>query len=853
MFKKFTKKKKATENPAAPGRGIVAGANAIYQVTGIGLAIAVLILVGTFVFLALVREPAVRAAQMENIAGNYAEQQAGTVNAYVALLRQRLAGSAGSATAGSVLQGQDREAIAAVERELIAAFPDLVSLRVVPVGEMGTAEFDSGEHGLRNHIEVDMVRRAAEGNPTQPESFRHEDRWLTSLAELVRGETEALNAVIVASVDNATFATLLESVNPGSGHYALEQRFTNRDGSTHTNTIAEAGSGNVSSYESFAVIPDTNWRIAFTPSKTLMATLAVSNRPLYVVLGMCLAAVIGGFVIVAVRIPKIIEHDTFRILAAADRKTDLTLAVPQLVDVARQLRRATLRALRQAAEPDRAIAVESEGEILDFEDNDLGADFDEVLDLDTEIDEEEAATVAIPTGFPAHIFRAYDIRGNAADELTSELMAQIGQALGSIAGERDEQTLLVGCDGRTSSPALKSALVRSLLETGRDVIDIGLVPTPILYFATQHLNAHSGLMITGSHNPRTDNGLKIVLGQQTIHAGGIQQVRDRVLRGGFSQGKGRLINEDVVATYVDQIQQDIAIAVPLKIVIDAGNGATSELAPLLFEELGCEVIPMFCTLDGNFPNHPPDTSDEANLTALVQRVQDEGADFGVAFDGDGDRLAVVTPSGRIVRSDVLLMIFAQDVVSRNPGADVVFDVKCSRNLTDLITQCGGRPVLCRTGHAFMKQKMAETGALLGGEFSGHMFFGERWFGFDDGMYAAARLAEILSTQGDDLDTIIEAFPTSVNTPEIRIPVEESEKQPLIERITRNADFSSGKVNTMDGIRVDFAEGWGLLRASNTTPALTARFEAESEEALDAIMHEFRQQIALVDPSLKLNF
>jgi phosphomannomutase/phosphoglucomutase len=274
---------------------------------------------------------------------------------------------------------------------------------------------------------------------------------------------------------------------------------------------------------------------------------------------------------------------------------------------------------------------------------------------------------------------------------------------------------------------------------------------------------------------------------------------------------------------------------------------------MLFEELGCEVVPLHCEVDGNFPNHPPDTSDENNLADLIEAVQKEGADFGVAFDGDGDRLAIVTSSGRIVRSDVLLMIYAQDVVSRNPGADVVFDVKCSRNLTQLITRYGGRPVLWKTGHAFMKEKMAETGALLGGEFSGHMFFGERWYGFDDGMYAAARLAEILSTHGDSLDTTIDEFPATVNTPEILIPVDEHDKFGIMEKIIRNADFTSGKINTMDGIRVDFAEGWGLVRASNTSAALTARFEADDAEALEAIMTEFRAQISLVEPGLELNF
>ena len=416
-----------------------------------------------------------------------------------------------------------------------------------------------------------------------------------------------------------------------------------------------------------------------------------------------------------------------------------------------------------------------------------------------------------------------------------------------------EQALIIGCDGRTSSPRIKSALVRALMGTGRDIIDIGLVPTPLLYFATRHLSCRSGIMITGSHNPADHNGLKIVLNQQTIAAGGIQQIRTRVSSGNFSTGNGRMVREDIVPAYKDEVLQDIAIAMPLKIVIDASNGATSDLAPRLFEELGCEVERLNCYVDGRFPGHPPDTSNEANLADLARVVVEVQADFGVAFDGDGDRLAVVTRSGHIIRSDVLLMLYAQDVVSRNPGADVVFDVKCTRHLSSLITSHGGRPVLWKTGHAFMKEKMQETGALLGGEFSGHMFFGERWFGFDDGMYAAARLAEILSTHGESLDEAIARFPVTVNTPEIIIPVPDNYKFELVEKIIASAEFTSGKVNTMDGIRVDFNNGWGLVRASNTGPALTARFEADTQAGLEVIQEEFRAQIELVDPDIELNF
>lgn len=860
MLNKLRKKKEAParepkRQAASNPQGISASGNATYKTASTGLLVTLLVVLASFAYLLLVREPGVRTQQADRVAGAYATQQATNINARVSLMRQRLQSTAQSPLALSAIASRAREDIELVEQAVLDYFPDLLSLKIVPVGDMGTAEFEGGDQGLRNHIEVDLVRRTANGEKTLPEAFRFEERWLTTIAELVKHpRIEDRRAVLVATVDNKAFSSELQALNSGTGKYALEQIHIASDGKTSTNIIAQAGSGNATDYQRFATIPDTNWRVAFTPSDELIDLLGSSSAPIYLVLALCIAATLGGFAIVAIRMPSIIEDDVNRMISASDRKSELSLSIPELVTVARQLRRATLRALRQIDGGHGAPLPNMEVETLEsVEDAPSAADLDDVLELDLVMEEEPEQVTVIPSNFPAHIFRAYDIRGDASTELTEELMAGLGLAIGTIAGEMGEQALLVGCDGRNSSPALKSALVRSLMESGRDVIDIGLVPTPALYFATRHLSCRSGLMITGSHNPKTDNGLKIVLNQQTIHAGGIEEIRDKVIEGVFSKGNGRMIKEDVIPAYIDEVTQDIAIAVPLKIVVDAGNGATSDVAPELFEELGCEVIPMYCSVDGNFPNHSPDTSNEDNLRALCEAVQREEADFGVAFDGDGDRLAVVTSSGRIVRSDVLLMVFAQDVVSRNPGADVVFDVKCSRNLTQVITSNGGRPVLCKTGHAFMKEKMTETGALLGGEFSGHMFFGERWFGFDDGMYAAGRLAEIMSTQGDSLDDIIDTFPATVNTPEILIPVTEQNKQPLMDRIIRNTDFSSGKVNTMDGIRVDFSEGWGLVRASNTSSALTARFEATSAEALEMIMSEFREQIALVDSSLELNF
>jgi phosphomannomutase/phosphoglucomutase len=848
-------------------QGIAAEGNALQRIGALALlALLAPVLLG-FGYLVFVREPALQDAQVELVASSFALQQATNVHHIIDRMHARIESAALSPLALSAIASNSEEELALVEKTFLDYFPEVVSLKIIPIGEMGTAGIAGGNQGLRNHIEVDLVRRTSEGEETQPEAYKFEDKWLTSMAaRITHPRIEDHSAVIVVTLDNEQVSKQLQSLDGGNGYFALEQLVGPADnkaaGKKKVDVIAASGKGKAGPNTRYADIPNTTWRIAFSPSRSLMQQLSIDQLPLFAVLALIVAAALGALSIVLILFPRKLDAEVSKVISAADQKNSLTLAIPELVAIAKQLRRATLRALRQSnsgsSEMPRA-AVEMTAARASTLTNPLFQsknmlDEEEVLDLDlvASSPSEKPAPVA-DQAFPEHIFRAYDIRGDAETELNDKLLANIARAIGTIAGEMGEQSLIVACDGRTSSPRIKSTLVRALMETGRDVIDIGLVPTPLLYYATRHLNCRSGVMITGSHNPADQNGLKIVLNQQTIAAGGIQALRDRVVAGTFSTGNGRITREDIVPAYMEEVLHDIAIAVPLKIVIDASNGATSELAPKLFEELGCEVQRLNCQIDGRFPGHPPDTSNEDNLAELVRMVLEVRADFGVAFDGDGDRLAVVTSSGQIVRSDVLLMLYAQDVVSRNPGADVIFDVKCSRQLSKLITRHGGRPVLWKTGHAFMKEKMKETGALLGGEFSGHMFFGERWYGFDDGMYAAGRLAEILSTHGESLDDSIGKFPVTINTPEIIIPVPDNYKFELVEKIINSADFSSGKVNTMDGIRVDFSNGWGLVRASNTGPALTARFEADTRENLEIIQDEFRAQIALIDPDLKLNF
>ncbi|HSP57483.1 MAG TPA: phosphomannomutase/phosphoglucomutase [Halomonas sp.] len=460
-----------------------------------------------------------------------------------------------------------------------------------------------------------------------------------------------------------------------------------------------------------------------------------------------------------------------------------------------------------------------------------------------------------PHSVPASIFRAYDIRGIVDETLTEASVEAIGRAIGSEAAARGESTVVVARDGRLSGPRLQDALTRGLTASGRDVVDIGMVPTPVLYYATHVLEGTaSGVMVTGSHNPPDYNGFKIVLGGETLSGETITALYQRIQQGDLTEGQGSVRREDVREAYLARILGDVSLARPLKVVVDCGNGVAGELGPQLVERLGAETHPLFAEIDGTFPNHHPDPGKPENLQDLIREVQASGADIGLAFDGDGDRLGVITPSGKLIYPDHLLMAFAEDMLGRNPGAKVIFDVKCTGNLTRVIEEAGGEPEMWRTGHSLIKARMKETGALLAGEMSGHIFFRERWYGFDDGLYAGARLLEILSKQADDADAFFARFPQDLSTPEINISVTDENKFDLVARLAREGNFGDdGIKTTLDGIRVDYPDGWGLCRASNTTPVLVLRFEGKSEAALARVQRRFADALSRVAPELALPF
>jgi phosphomannomutase/phosphoglucomutase len=456
------------------------------------------------------------------------------------------------------------------------------------------------------------------------------------------------------------------------------------------------------------------------------------------------------------------------------------------------------------------------------------------------------------------IFKAYDIRGIVDETLTEPVVQAIGAALGREARAAGIGQIVVGRDGRLSGPRLVAALSRGICSSGLDVVDVGQVTTPVVYFGTHILEGGTGVAVTGSHNPPNYNGLKMVMAGAALYGDAIQALRQSVESGSAeahsaSVSPGQVRKLDIVDRYLARVVSDIRLARPMRLVIDCGNGVAGALAPRLFRALGCEVTELFCEVDGNFPNHHPDPAHPENLQDLIRCLHETDAEIGLAFDGDGDRLGVVTKSGKIIFPDRQLMLFAADVLSRNPGAEIIYDVKCSRNVARWVREHGGRPTMWRTGHSLIKARLKETGAPFAGEMSGHLFFKERWYGFDDGLYAGARLLEILSRHADP-GAVLESLPDAITTPELQLATAEGENHALVQAIRRNAKFpDAAEIIMIDGIRVEYADGFGLARASNTTPVVVLRFEAETVAGLKRIQEDFRRAILAEKPDAQLPY
>ena len=761
----------------------------------------------------------------------------------------------------SAVQSQDPALIRSAERNL-AYWDGVVDAQL---NARGQAVQDSNRAAPMNFAALDMLRRVESGQIPAPEAYKVGQRWLVySAAPLRLSEQETPEGTLLLVVDLQRLLRALPTMATDTGQLQLLQQF----GNAPAQVLEQRGQADSGSAPQSLSSGSPNWKLSFTPGPAL--NQLIFPPELLLVAGLlALVGALVGLYLTQSSLQHRLHADARQLAQLVSELTSgkavksFSLSLPALDNLAQLLAHLSRRKQEAApVEPVRsATPTSSNPQPATFADP-LFQDTD-ILDIDILDEDQDLLGLEQPPAMtqiqhtapnlPASIFRAYDIRGVVGDSLTPTGAYWIGRAIGSQSLAQGEANVAVARDGRLSGPQLAEQLIQGLLDCGCQVTDVGMVPTPVLYFAANVLAGKSGVMLTGSHNPPNYNGFKIVIAGDTLANEQIQALRQRIETNDLASGVGSVEQIDILDRYFNQIRDDIALAKPMRVVVDCGNGVAGVIAPRLIEALGCSVIPLFCDVDGNFPNHHPDPGKPENLVDLIAKVKAENADLGLAFDGDGDRVGVVTNTGTIVYPDRLLMLFAKDVVSRNPGADIIFDVKCTRRLTPLISGYGGRPVMWKTGHSLIKKKMKETGALLAGEMSGHIFFKERWFGFDDGIYAAARLLEILSQDKRDAEHVFSAFPNDVCTPEINIEVTDESKFSIINALQRDGHWGDANLTTLDGVRVDYPKGWGLVRASNTTPLLVLRFEAETTEELKRIQEVFRAQLYTVAPDLNLPF
>ncbi len=783
-----------------------------------------------------------------------------TLTSYAELVRLTATGSV-EALAIASLQADVQDAlldrnlvkINEIEKDLALRFPKVIGVRILLPELLQT---DSKSVPEITNVTLDLIRRAAEGEELSPEviSMGQPNQYVAIIQRVE--QNDKLIGLILAGFKMEVINDALTKIQSVPGYLELRQTFQNVK-----HVLGTHGDPSLKFGEPLGQgrLEGTPWEMAYWPAQDEDFSVYGDTLVFWVAVTLMLMLIAGLGFIGYYRLGKTVQMDAARLLKMILSSKSPHFAIPngafQLTifsDLAHGLSRtgiitvehaskAELRAQKkpssQSSAANNSMQEASQAEII--------AD-KEALDL-------QVFNEDIPVDVPESIFRAYDIRGIVHEQLTPEVVKEIGRAIGSEAFERGEQTVVVARDGRLSGPVLVEALKQGLMESGRDVIDIGEVPTPVLYFATHFLETHSGVMLTGSHNPSNYNGLKIVIAGDTLSGDGIKKLYKRIVSDELLSGRGSEESRDISQDYIGQIVGDVALAQPLRVVIDCGNGVAGNIAPQLFQSLGCEVIGLYCDVDGNFPNHHPDPSQEENLQEMIKIVKSEKADLGLAFDGDGDRVGVVDSEGNIIWPDTQMMLYSMDLLSRNPGSDIIFDVKCSRHLSATIRGHGGRPVMWKTGHSLIKAKMKETGALLAGERSGHIFFKERWFGFDDGLYAGARMLEILASDFRKSVDVFKVFPKTLDTPELNVDIDDDEKFEYINKLIKTGRFGDGKINTIDGIRVDYPKGWGLVRASNTSPKLVIRFEADNEEAFVKIKEIFRKQMSKVDPSISLPF
>jgi phosphomannomutase/phosphoglucomutase len=754
----------------------------------------------------------------------------------------------------AAISGNNPGSIAAVIAKLEQHYPDVQKIRLLLPG---VTEPDQTGEPRMSLADLDMVRDAVTAEPPAAiHGTSATDRHL-AIARKIRKDNQVIGVILV-SMNYDFIGKFLKRIPGNGGAFELKQDKW---------VLATAGAkknwdeGTEANYK----IAETGWELNYSAANGGFADLTF----------------IAGFIVIPVIVFAGLSFFIYRKLSGM-LMNDLSTVMMAFTDMMKnkplgsypvKLKEFNV-VVSSLARYKRLHNNEDSAQINSAEEDSLMNDEfweDFSLELDKPALPEEKPKAAVSSGnLPnlsapsdhsrkkdtlSAIFRAYDIRGLVGSSLTHGVVYDIGRALGTETAAQGCKTLVVGRDGRTSSRELSDSLAQGIISTGCNVLDIGMVPTPVLYFVAHHIEGRSGVMVTGSHNPAQYNGLKMVVKGETLAGDRIQQLKACIDNQAYTVDNPGMIerNEKFANEYLGTISEDVHLGRPMRVVLDCGNGVAGELGPLLLRTLGCEVIELFCDVDGSFPNHHPDPSKPENLKELITSVRHYQADLGLAFDGDGDRLGVVDSNGKIIWPDRQMMLFAKDVLARKPGAEIIYDVKCRRHLGTEITKYGGHPVMWKTGNSFMKAKLKATGAKLAGEMSGHIFFNDRWFGFDDALYAAARLIEILSADTRTSAEVFGQLPDSINTPELNVDMNEGENFKFIDDLMSKANFAGGKITTIDGLRVDFPNGWGLVRASNTTPSLVIRFEADTQEALRTIQDQVRQQMAAVKPDLTLPF
>ncbi len=828
-------------------------------------------------------------ARRHLVASSIARQEAARIAALVSAYQQSLGSLASNPAVHAALRSGDRTRLTALTAEYRYLFPDVAQVRMLP------ADLDNVLDTLQPALSFagqDLVRQTLTGSKPPPAeahvmgpSDQHFD-----LAHAVRSaDGKQVLGIILVSMNDRLLRTWLEGVQSHQGYYGLSQVVPG----SKALLLAEIGTRPKDGNKFATPVPGTRWRLAVD----LPTPGAFSPNLRFWIVYIVAVALAGVLIFLLFRtVSRLIKADTLSLMRLIrdvlqdSKRYEQPLRLKEFRSAALMVKRmpksttldrerddltmmdplglgATTGPGASSAGP-ASLYLSSTGmsvEEVDGEEFRVAAAAQQMAGhaptkgtTAPRVSASAPAPASVAGGDPdapppPEIFKAYDIRGIVGQSLTTENIYLIGRALGSQAAEAGVETLAFGRDGRLSGPELGGALVRGLRDSGRRVIDVGQVPTPLLYYTAVELAGGSGVMLTGSHNPPDYNGLKMMLAGDTLAGERIQALRERIVARTFTTGKGEYQTAKVIEPYIKRVVTDVKLKRPLKVVVDCGNGVAGVVAPRLLKALGCDVTELFCDVDGRFPNHHPDPSQPQNLRDLIRTVGDRQADLGLAFDGDGDRLGVISSDGSIIWPDRQMMLYATDVLARNPGATILFDVKCSTNLARVISEHGGRALMWKTGHSLVKAKMKEIGAPLGGEMSGHIFFKERWYGFDDALYTAARLLEILTAETRSPQAVFAALPDALNTPELHLDMVEGEHHAFMERMLLNADFGQGLVNAIDGLRVDYEDGWGLVRASNTTPCLVLRFEGVDEAALKRVQDVFRTQMLALEPGLKLPF